>query len=88
MAMANLIVAAAPQRDVGIATGMNAVMRTIGMALGSALWAAILAGATAPRAAFASEHGYASPSPWRPRNGGRRRMRRRSAAARRPRGRV
>jgi MFS family permease len=57
-AMANLIVATAPQRDVGIATGMNAVMRTMGMALGSALSAAILAGATAPGAAFASEHGY------------------------------
>ena len=57
-AMANLIVTAAPQRDVGIATGMNAVMRTIGMALGSALAAAIVAGATPPGSAFASEHGY------------------------------
>jgi len=57
-AMANLIVTAAPQRDVGIATGMNAVMRTIGMALGSALSAAIVAGATAPGSAFASEPGY------------------------------
>lgn len=57
-AMANLIVATAPQRDVGIATGMNAVMRTVGMALGSALSAAILAGATPPGAALASEHGY------------------------------
>jgi MFS family permease len=57
-AMANLIVAAAPRRDVGVATGMNAVMRTVGMALGSALSAAILAGATAPGGAYASEHGY------------------------------
>jgi MFS family permease len=57
-AMANLIVAAAPQADVGVATGMNAVMRTVGMALGSALSAAILAGATAPGGAYASEHGY------------------------------
>src|SRR4029078_1382459 len=36
-AMANLIVAAVPQTDVGIATGINTVMRTIGGSLGAAL---------------------------------------------------
>jgi hypothetical protein len=57
-AMANLIVAAVPQGEVGIATGMNSVMRTVGMALGSALSATILAGNTIPGGAYASEHGY------------------------------
>jgi MFS family permease len=43
-AMANLIVASVSRDEVGIATGINTVMRTIGMAVGSALSAAILAG--------------------------------------------
>jgi predicted MFS family arabinose efflux permease len=42
-AMANLVVAAVAAGDVGIATGINGVMRTIGMALGSAMSAAIVA---------------------------------------------
>jgi EmrB/QacA subfamily drug resistance transporter len=41
-AMANLVVAATPQSQVGIATGINTVMRTIGGAFGSALSTAIL----------------------------------------------
>ena len=36
-AMANLVVAAVAAGDVGIATGINGVMRTVGMALGSAM---------------------------------------------------
>jgi len=42
-AMANLIVAAVPQADVGIATGINTVMRTIGGSFGAAIATAILA---------------------------------------------
>jgi MFS family permease len=56
-AMANLIVAAVPLGEVGIATGLNSVMRTIGMALGSALSAAILAGG-GPAGVFAPESAY------------------------------
>jgi MFS family permease len=55
-AMANLVVGAVPAHDVGIATGINMVMRTVGMALGSALSAAILADGT--RSAFPSDDAY------------------------------
>jgi MFS family permease len=55
-AMANLVVAAVPAHDVGIATGINMVMRTVGMALGSALSAAILADSTG--STFPSDHAY------------------------------
>jgi MFS family permease len=55
-AMANLVVAAVPGHDVGIATGINMVMRTVGMALGSALSAAILADGTG--STFPSDHAY------------------------------
>jgi predicted MFS family arabinose efflux permease len=45
--MANLIVDAVPQSQVGIATGINTVMRTVGGSFGSAIATAILAaGAT------------------------------------------
>ena len=46
-AMANLVVAAVAPGDVGIATGINGVMRTVGMALGSAMSAAIVASGSA-----------------------------------------
>jgi EmrB/QacA subfamily drug resistance transporter len=42
-AMANLIVGAVPQSEVGIATGINTVMRTIGGSFGAAIATAILA---------------------------------------------
>ena len=45
-AMANLIVDAVPQSDVGIATGINTVMRTVGGGFGAAIATAILAGST------------------------------------------
>jgi EmrB/QacA subfamily drug resistance transporter len=45
-AMANLIVAAVPQSEVGIATGINTVMRTVGGSFGAAIATAILAGST------------------------------------------
>ena len=42
--MANLIVGAVPQSEVGIATGINTVMRTVGGSFGAAIATAILAG--------------------------------------------
>src|SRR6185436_19565661 len=45
-AMANLIVDAVPQSDVGIATGINTVMRTVGGSFGAAIATAILAGSS------------------------------------------
>jgi EmrB/QacA subfamily drug resistance transporter len=45
-AMANLIVGAVPQSDVGIATGINTVMRTVGGSFGAAIATAILAAST------------------------------------------
>lgn len=45
-AMANLIVGAVPQSEVGIATGINTVMRTVGGSFGAAIATAILAGNT------------------------------------------
>jgi MFS family permease len=46
--MANLIVAAVRQSEVGIATGINTVTRTIGGAFGSALSVAVLASTIGP----------------------------------------
>jgi MFS family permease len=47
-AMANLIVASVARTEVGIATGINTVTRTVGGAFGSALVAALLSGDTIP----------------------------------------
>jgi EmrB/QacA subfamily drug resistance transporter len=47
-AMANLIVASVDRSEVGIATGLNTVTRTIGGAFGSALVAALLTSDTIP----------------------------------------
>jgi EmrB/QacA subfamily drug resistance transporter len=55
--MANLIVAAVPQSDVGIATGINTIMRTVGGAFGSAAVTAILAGQVAA-SGLPRERGY------------------------------
>ena len=57
-AMANLVVAATPQSQVGIATGINTVMRTIGGAFGSALATAILAISTVAGTALPTEGAY------------------------------
>ena len=43
-ALANLIVANVSQRQTGVATGMNAVMRTLGGAFGSQLVAGLILG--------------------------------------------
>jgi EmrB/QacA subfamily drug resistance transporter len=45
-AMANLIVDAVPQSEVGIATGINTVMRTVGGSFGAAIVTAILTSGT------------------------------------------
>jgi EmrB/QacA subfamily drug resistance transporter len=56
--MANLIVAAVPQSEVGIATGINTISRTVGGAFGAAVATAILAGHTIASSAIPSEHAY------------------------------
>lgn len=56
--MANLIVEAVPQRDVGVATGINTITRTVGGAFGSAVAVAILAADTIGSSAIASERAY------------------------------
>ena len=55
--MANLIVAAVEQSEVGIATGINTVMRTIGGAFGAALSTAVLASSLTD-AGLPSDGGY------------------------------
>ena len=56
--MANLIVGAVPQSEVGIATGINTIMRTVGGAFGAAVATAILAGHTIGGTAIPSEGAY------------------------------
>lgn len=56
--MANLIVAAVPQSEVGIATGINTVTRTVGGSFGAAIATAILAANTLPGLPTASEGAY------------------------------
>ena len=56
--MANLIVAAVPQSEVGVATGINTIMRTAGGAFGSAAVTAILAGNIAAGSSLPTENGY------------------------------
>jgi len=55
-AMTNLIVAATPQADVGVATGVNTVMRTMGGAFGVAITTAILTGSAS--GGYPTEAGY------------------------------
>ena len=56
--MANLIAGAVPQSQVGIATGINTVMRTVGGAFGSAVATAILLGNTISGSPVPSEGAY------------------------------
>ncbi|HEY8584751.1 MAG TPA: MFS transporter [Capillimicrobium sp.] len=56
--MANLIVEAVPQSDVGVATGINTITRTVGGAFGSAVAVAILTADTIGSSAVPSEHAY------------------------------
>jgi MFS family permease len=57
-AMGNLIVDAVEPTDVGVATGMNTITRTVGGAFGSAVMAAILAGSTVPGTHLPHASGY------------------------------
>jgi MFS family permease len=56
--MANLIVGAVPQSEVGVATGINTIMRTIGGAFGAAVATAILTGNTIAGSSVPSEDAY------------------------------
>jgi EmrB/QacA subfamily drug resistance transporter len=55
-AMANLIVAAVPQTQTGVATAMNAIARTVGGSFGSAVLAGVVASNTV--AGVAGRHGF------------------------------
>ena len=62
-AMANLIVEAVPQSEVGVATGINAVMRTVGGSFGAAIVTAILTAGTAPlptESAYTTAFGFSA----------------------------
>jgi EmrB/QacA subfamily drug resistance transporter len=56
--MANLIVGAVPQSEVGIATGINTIMRTIGGAFGAAVATAVLTGNTISGSPLPTEGAY------------------------------
>jgi sugar phosphate permease len=56
--MANLIVRAVPQNEVGIATGINTVMRTVGGAFGAAAATAILTAETIGNTTTPTEGAY------------------------------
>jgi EmrB/QacA subfamily drug resistance transporter len=56
--MANLIVGAVPQSEVGVATGINTIMRTVGGAFGAAVASAILTGNTVAGSSLPSEGAY------------------------------
>ncbi len=56
--MANLVVGSVPQEDVGVATGINTIMRTVGGAFGSAVATAILTGSTLAGTPIPTEGAY------------------------------
>ncbi len=56
--MANVIVDAVPQSEVGIATGINTIMRTVGGAFGAAVATAILSGNTIHGSGIPTEGAY------------------------------
>ncbi len=56
--MANLIVVSVPPQDVGIATGINTIMRTMGGAFGAALVTALLTAQTIPGSLLPTEGAY------------------------------
>jgi EmrB/QacA subfamily drug resistance transporter len=57
-AMANIIVGAVDPREVGIATGINTIMRTVGGAFGSALVTVLLTAETLPGTPLPTEGAY------------------------------
>jgi MFS family permease len=56
--MANLIVSLVDRREVGVATGINTIMRTIGGAFGTAIVTALLTADHIPGTAMPTEHAY------------------------------
>jgi EmrB/QacA subfamily drug resistance transporter len=56
--MANLIVESVPQRDVGIATGINTIMRTVGGGFGATIAAAIVTSHTIGQTPIPAESGF------------------------------
>ena len=56
--MANLVVVSVPPEDVGIATGINTIMRTMGGAFGAALVTALLTAETIPGTRLPTEGAY------------------------------
>ena len=59
-AMANLVVEAVPPDVTGVASAINAIMRTIGGAIGAQVAAAIVSGALADGARYPAESGFTS----------------------------
>jgi EmrB/QacA subfamily drug resistance transporter len=57
-AMANLVVEAVPQEVTGVATGINAIMRTIGGAIGAQVSAAIVSASFVLGGRFPAESGF------------------------------
>src|SRR4051812_1164721 len=56
--MANLVVESVPREEVGVATGINTIMRSLGGALGAQLVASLLAGKTIAGSAIPAEAAY------------------------------
>jgi MFS family permease len=56
--MANLIVGLVHPSEVGVATGINTIMRTVGGAFGAAVVTVLLTGDTIGRSSIPTEHAY------------------------------
>src|SRR3954468_12806479 len=56
--MANLVVESVPRNEVGVATGINTIMRSLGGALGAQLVASLLAGKTIAGSGIPAEAAY------------------------------
>ncbi|WP_037495835.1 MFS transporter [Solirubrobacter soli] len=56
--MANLVVESVPREEVGVATGINTIMRSLGGALGAQLVASLLVGKTIAGSAIPAEAAY------------------------------
>ena len=56
--MANLVVESVPRDEVGVATGINTIMRSLGGALGAQLVATLLTGKTIAGSAIPAEAAY------------------------------
>ncbi len=56
--MANLVVESVPRDEVGVATGINTIMRSLGGALGAQLVASLLVGKTIADTAIPAEAAY------------------------------